>query len=348
MFLLWLRQLPQCGDRTPASVPPPAEGRSSPTNIPVFPPSSFILPSFAWFYIFFSAGQVLPSTLSWCSACTSVSEGVFLMYLWERRTPRPPTPPPSCSLTFLFLPEFDQRKFFFWNNWYNSFYFYNFLILATPHSMWDLVSWPGIASALAVWSPNHWTSKEVPGTTVNCVYNFPSYYSSEDESLSIDWVYVSGAEIQRWSQGTQRLYLVIDPCKPWCLWAWPTWSDMGLLGLLCSKLDPDTWDIVTSCGRDNQSQGSQGSDLKPVWYLSFLPLEGKWENTGYVNIEYFKISKLCFYHVIKCLFPRALLYSLGGWCVLLYQFDALMPRGQASQLALVIKNLPPNSGDIRD
>ena len=43
MFLLWLRQLPQCGDRTPASVPPPAEGRSSPTNTPVSPlvPSSY-------------------------------------------------------------------------------------------------------------------------------------------------------------------------------------------------------------------------------------------------------------------------------------------------------------------
>ena len=83
MFLLWLRQLPWCGDRTPASVPPPAEGRSSPTNTPVFPPSSFILLSSAWFYIFFSTGQVLLSALSWCSACTSVSEGVFLMYLWR-------------------------------------------------------------------------------------------------------------------------------------------------------------------------------------------------------------------------------------------------------------------------
>ena len=48
-----------------------------------FPPSSFILPSFAWFYIFFSTGQALLSALSWCSACTSVSEGVFLMYPWK-------------------------------------------------------------------------------------------------------------------------------------------------------------------------------------------------------------------------------------------------------------------------
>ena len=101
MFLLWLRQLPPCGDRTPASVPPPKD-RSSPTNTPILPPSSFLLPSFAWFYIFFSASQVLLSALSWCSACTSVSEGVFLMY------PLPPTPPPSCSVS---------NFFFFLNYW---------------------------------------------------------------------------------------------------------------------------------------------------------------------------------------------------------------------------------------
>ena len=82
MFLLWLWQLPRCGDGTPASVSPPAEGKSNPTNTPVFPPGSFILPSFAWVYKFFSSGQVLLSTLSWCSPCTSVSEGVVLMYPW--------------------------------------------------------------------------------------------------------------------------------------------------------------------------------------------------------------------------------------------------------------------------
>ena len=47
------------------------------------PPSSFILLSFVWFYIFFPSGQVLLSTLSWCSASTSVSEGVFLMHPWR-------------------------------------------------------------------------------------------------------------------------------------------------------------------------------------------------------------------------------------------------------------------------
>ena len=83
MFLLWLRQLPWCGDWTPASLPPPAEGRSSPTSTPVFSTSSFILPSFARFYIVISTGQVLLSAPSWCSACASVSEGVFLMYPWR-------------------------------------------------------------------------------------------------------------------------------------------------------------------------------------------------------------------------------------------------------------------------
>ena len=67
----------------PASVPPPSEGRSSPTNTPVSPRSSFILRSFAWFCVFFSTGQVLLSAPSWCSACTSVSEGEFLMYPWR-------------------------------------------------------------------------------------------------------------------------------------------------------------------------------------------------------------------------------------------------------------------------
>ena len=46
----------------------------------LFPPSSFILLSFAWVHTFFPTGQVLLSALSWRSACTSVSEGVFLMY----------------------------------------------------------------------------------------------------------------------------------------------------------------------------------------------------------------------------------------------------------------------------
>ena len=90
-----------CGDRTSASVPLPREARSSPTNTLVFllVPSSY---HFSWVYIFFSVGQVFLSTLSWCSACTYVSEGIFLTIHGERCTPCPPTPPPSCSPISLF------------------------------------------------------------------------------------------------------------------------------------------------------------------------------------------------------------------------------------------------------
>ena len=99
MFLLWLKQLPQCGDQTPATVLPPTEGRSSATNTPVFPPRSFILLSFAWFYIFFSAGQVLLSILSWFVLRSSVSEGVFLMYAWREMYSTS-----TCSVIILFPP----------------------------------------------------------------------------------------------------------------------------------------------------------------------------------------------------------------------------------------------------
>ena len=84
MFPLWLRHFPWCGDWTSASVQTPAKGRSSLTNTPVSPPSSFILLSFVWFYIFFSGGQVFLSTLRWCSTSTFVSEGVFLMFPWRK------------------------------------------------------------------------------------------------------------------------------------------------------------------------------------------------------------------------------------------------------------------------
>ena len=99
MFLLWLRQLPWYGDWIPVSFPPPAQGRSSPTDTRVVLASSFILPRFAWFYTFFSAGQVLLSALSWCSACTSVSEGVFLICPWREMCSTS-----TYSSAILFLP----------------------------------------------------------------------------------------------------------------------------------------------------------------------------------------------------------------------------------------------------
>ena len=48
---------PRCGGQTPASGPPPAEGRSRPSNSPPFPPSSFVLLSFTWVSMFFSTGH---------------------------------------------------------------------------------------------------------------------------------------------------------------------------------------------------------------------------------------------------------------------------------------------------
>jgi len=60
-------------------------------------------------YIFFSAGQVLLSALNWCSACTSVSEGIFLMYLCREMYSTP-----TYSFTILFFPWIKQ--FFFTEN----------------------------------------------------------------------------------------------------------------------------------------------------------------------------------------------------------------------------------------
>ena len=74
--------VPMCGS-DPCFSSPPTEGRSSPSNTPVSPPSFFILPSFAWVYIFLSTGQVLLSAFRWCSVCTSVSEAIFLTYSWR-------------------------------------------------------------------------------------------------------------------------------------------------------------------------------------------------------------------------------------------------------------------------
>ena len=62
-------------------------------------PSSFILLCFAWFYISFSSCQVLLTTFSWCLACTSVSEGVFLMYPWRDTSSKS-----SYSSAILFSP----------------------------------------------------------------------------------------------------------------------------------------------------------------------------------------------------------------------------------------------------
>ena len=113
MFLLWFRQLPRCGDRTPVSVPPPAKGSSSPTNTPVFPLISFILP------VFLGSIYYFPLVRYSCLLSSGVLRALLCLkvYSWcilgERCIPCPPTPPPSCSplLLFLFLNLFSNSSF---------------------------------------------------------------------------------------------------------------------------------------------------------------------------------------------------------------------------------------------
>ena len=98
MFLLCLRQFPWCGDQTPASVPLPAEGRSSPANTPGFPlvPSSY--------QVLRGSIYSFPLVRSSCLLSAGVLHALLCLqvYSWyicgERCTPCPPTPPPFCSL----------------------------------------------------------------------------------------------------------------------------------------------------------------------------------------------------------------------------------------------------------
>ena len=116
MFLFWTKQLPWYRDWTPASTPPPAEGRSSHSSSPLFPLTSFVLPSFVWFYIFFPFGQGLLPILSWCSASTSVSEGVFLMYLWRDMY--------STAILLLLKKAFLSLLFILWNSPFSWIYLF--------------------------------------------------------------------------------------------------------------------------------------------------------------------------------------------------------------------------------
>ena len=76
------KNCPDGRDQTPVPFPPPTKGRSS-SSLSSFPSTSFALPSFVWFCIFFSSGQVLLPTLRGCSGSSSVSKGVYLMYPWR-------------------------------------------------------------------------------------------------------------------------------------------------------------------------------------------------------------------------------------------------------------------------
>ena len=97
MFLLWIRQLPHCEDWTPASDPPPAKGRSSPTNTPVFPPSSLS------HQVLCGSIYSFPLVRSSCPLSAGVLHALLSLKVYslcmhgERCTPCPPTPPLSFS-----------------------------------------------------------------------------------------------------------------------------------------------------------------------------------------------------------------------------------------------------------
>ena len=96
---------PMCGS-DPASFPPPTEGRSSPSDTPVFPPSSRM----DLYMCVCVGGSIYSFTLvrSSCPLSAGVLRALLCLkvYSWcihgERCTPCPPTPPPSCSLLSLF------------------------------------------------------------------------------------------------------------------------------------------------------------------------------------------------------------------------------------------------------
>ena len=107
MFLLRLRQLPRCGDRTAASVLPPIEGRSSPSNTAVFLPTSFLLPSLCGsIYSFPLVRYPCPLSAGVLYACLCLKVCSWCIHR-ERCTPGPPTPLPSCSPPILNKKCFD-------------------------------------------------------------------------------------------------------------------------------------------------------------------------------------------------------------------------------------------------
>ena len=98
LFLLWLRQLPWCGDQSPASVP--ALPRAGPVLLTLL--FSLLVPSSYW--ILPGSVYSVPLVTYSCPLSAGVLHEVLCLkvYSWcilaERCTPCPPTPPPSCSL----------------------------------------------------------------------------------------------------------------------------------------------------------------------------------------------------------------------------------------------------------
>ena len=98
MFLLWLRQLPWRGDQTPASVPPPAKGRSSLLTVLFF---SLVSSSYR---VLCGSIYSFPLVRHSCLLSAGALHALLCLkvYSWhirgERCTPRPPPRPPSLNL----------------------------------------------------------------------------------------------------------------------------------------------------------------------------------------------------------------------------------------------------------
>ena len=104
--------IPRCGDRTPASVPPPPRAGAVLLTLLFFSPSSFIL----WSFMQNSLCRIYGSRYSFplvrysCVLWAGVLHALLCLklYSWcvcgERYTPHPPSPPPSFSpLAQIFL-----------------------------------------------------------------------------------------------------------------------------------------------------------------------------------------------------------------------------------------------------
>ena len=130
MFLLWLRQLPQRGDQTPLISSPIGWGQvqSYWHSFPRLVPSSYrVLRGSVYSFPLLRCSCLLSAAVLHALLCLKV-------YSWcirgQRCTPRPPTPPPSCSLSSIFFDPspcswllccfsskvFIHRVLIFWNS----------------------------------------------------------------------------------------------------------------------------------------------------------------------------------------------------------------------------------------
>ena len=105
MFLLWLRQLPWSGDQTPASVHPPHPHlRAGPVLLtflffPLLPSSYWVLHGSVYSFLLVRYSSPLSAGVLHALLCLKVCSWYIH---WERYTPCPPTPLPSCSSLLCF------------------------------------------------------------------------------------------------------------------------------------------------------------------------------------------------------------------------------------------------------